>query len=259
MKKNLIRTTALAVISAALYLVACTQSTENHHDEGSMETHEHDSDAHEHDAESHDHDADSHDHDGDSEENHHQEGSSESIGLWKPSGDGSESINKDFHFIAGSIEDIAPQVVTNGQGEDVLELTVNGTPTAFVFHKTLGNVGVAVNLKTSDFKGTVKVIHHARNTENYGFVAVNGQKMTLGRIIDGKEVTFDEGDFSVENQDWLTLRVSAAGEHFKGYIGDKNVTHGHADSMKDGFVGIMTEGTGKLQISSIEVLSLEAE
>ena len=58
---------------------------------------------------------------------------------------------------------------------------------------------------------------------------------------------------------WMLLKVSAAGTHYKGYIGDKTITHGHGDEMPNGFVGLMLEGTGQIQVKSIEIFELEAE
>ena len=57
----------------------------------------------------------------------------------------------------------------------------------------------------------------------------------------------------------MLLKVSAAGSHYKGYIGDKNITHGHGDMMEEGFVGLMLEGTGKIQVKSLEVVMLDEE
>ncbi|MEQ8906186.1 hypothetical protein [Ekhidna sp.] len=176
---------------------------------------------------------------------------------WTPSGNGEELIRSDFHFIAGAMENIAPEV-TEAASDNVLKLTANGTPVAFVFHQSYGNIGMAVSLNASSFQGTYKLIHHASNADNHEFVAVNGNNMKLGRIVQGDEMVFDESEFE-SDEDWINLRVSAAGTHYKGYIGNKTVTHGHGDKMKNGYVGIMLDGTGKILIKSIETVPLEDE
>ena len=81
--------------------------------------------------------------------------------------------------------------------------------------------------------------------------------MKLGRVVNGDVKIFDEKSFA--SSEWINLRVSAAGSHFKGYIGSKTITHGHGDKMPDGYVGIMVEGTGVLQIKSIELVPMEDE
>jgi len=184
--------------------------------------------------------------------------SAEETTIWKPSGEGADLIGRDFHFISGSATQISP-VVMSEDGQNVLQLTTSEEQAAFVFHNKMGNVGIAVTLQRGDYKGTIKIIHHAQNAQTYEYVSINNDTMTQGRVIDGVEEVFDTKNFDKENEDWITIRVSAAGTHFKGYLGDKNITHGHGDEMEAGYVGIMTEGVGKLTIKSIEVTPLEAE
>ncbi len=179
--------------------------------------------------------------------------------VWSPSGNGIELIKSDFHFITGTTDNINPVVIQGENGGNILELTASGIPAAFVFHNQYGNVGIGVSIKRGDFKGTLKVVHHAKNTSNYEFVAINGNKMKLGRVVNDKEKILDESEFEADAGEWTLLKVSAAGTHYKGYIGDKTITHGHDDEMTDGFVGLMLEGTGQIQVKSIEVFELEAE
>ena len=83
--------------------------------------------------------------------------------------------------------------------------------------------------------------------------------MKLGRIIEGEEKIFDESEFEFDPNEWTTLKFSAAGTHFKGYIGDSNITHGHEDEMEPGYVGIWIDGVGTLMIRSLEIVILEEE
>jgi len=56
---------------------------------------------------------------------------------------------------------------------------------------------------------------------------------------------------------WMPLKVTAAGTHYKGYISNKTITHGHDDTMDDGFIGLMLDGKGTIQVKSVEVAVLE--
>ena len=179
--------------------------------------------------------------------------------IWKPEGEGKALISRDFHFIAGDLDQINPEVLKEG-GTDFLQLTTQeANQAAFVFHNTLGNVGIAVTLKRSGFKGNLKIIHHAQDGGTYEFVSINENDMSLGRYIGGVEDLFDRKKFEADENEWITIRVSAAGTHFKGYLGDRNITHGHGDELEAGYVGIMLEGTGSVGIKTIEVTPLEAE
>lgn len=184
--------------------------------------------------------------------------SSDETTIWTPKGEGVDLIGRDFHFIVGNVDQLSPQVISEN-GREVLQLTSSGEQSAFVFHKKMGNVGLAVTMKRSSYQGLIKVIHHAKDANTYEFVSINGNSMSQGRVVNGVEKIFDTKDFETANEDWITIRVSAAGTHFKGYLGDKNITHGHGDEMESGYVGIMTEGSGKLAIKSIEVTPMEAE
>ncbi|MEQ8879767.1 MAG: hypothetical protein RLQ12_09060 [Cyclobacteriaceae bacterium] len=195
-------------------------------------------------------------------EGHHDEGSmempsNESMN-WKPGSGNDNTLTEDFHFIIGGLENISTQVIQNDLGDNHLQLTAKRSPTAFVFHQTYGNVGMAAMINVEGFDGTLKLIHHAKNADNHEFVSINGGKMKLGRMVNGNEEVFDEGSFDPVNE-WINLRVSAAGTHFKGYMGNKTVTHGHGDKMQDGYVGIMLEGIGNVLIKSIEIVPLEDE
>ena len=110
-----------------------------------------------------------------------------------------------------------------------------------------------------DFKGELKLIHHFKDAQNYEFVSVNGNQMKLGRVVNGEEDIFDEKSFDTGSSGWVQLRVSAAGRHFKGYIGDENITHGHGDELEPGYVGMMIDGTGSLMVKDLKVTALDEE
>lgn len=211
---------------------------EGHHKEG--EAHEHD------EAESHEHGS-----------HNEMAGEMGDNKTWTPSGNGADLIKSDFHFITGSAENIKPEV-KEVDGSQVLELTADGSPTAFVFHNQYDNVGMIATLKRLDFSGTIRLLYHAQDLSNYEFVSINGSNMQLGRVLNGTEKVFDESQFEA-SADWISLKATAAGTHYKGYIGDKAITHGHGDKMNKGFVGIMLDGRGKVQIKSIETAVLEDE
>lgn len=216
-----------------------TEESDNHHDEGEKPSHDEEGEDHHH---------------GGHDETAVQPGGDKS---WTPGGNGAELIQSDFHFLAGSLENISP-VVKEVDGSPVLELEADGTPAAFVFHNQYGNVGMIITLKKLDFSGTIRLLHHAKDLANYEFVSVSGNNMKLGRVVNGTEKVFDESDFNASSG-WMALKVTAAGTHYKGYIGDKTITHGHGDIMEKGFVGIMLDGSGKVQIKSIELAPFEDE
>lgn len=174
--------------------------------------------------------------------------------IWNISPEDEDPFAKSFRFVVGSKEDLKGTVTGNS-----ITLQPTSGPSAFVFHKKFENVGGYVEYMNQDFKGDLKFIYHFNNEQNYEFAWVNGNNMKLGRIIDGEEKIFDESEFESDPNEWTTLKFSAAGTHFKGYIGETNITHGHGDKMEPGFVGLWIDGAGTLMIRGLEVVTLQEE
>lgn len=240
-------------------IISCSQGKKNQQKEDAhdhLEMNEGSEQDHDSDAEQTDeHDHGGHDHGSGHDNDAMKEGEAKA---WSPSGNGEELIRSDFHFIAGAMDNIDPEVMASEAGDNILKLKADGKPVAFVFHQSYGNVGMAASVDVSVFDGSFKLIHHAKDLDNHEFVSINNGNMKLGRVVNGEEVIFDNGEFEA-GDGWLNLRVSAAGTHYKGYIGNKTVTHGHGDKMDNGYVGIMLAGTGDVLIRSIETVPLEDE
>jgi len=242
-------------LAGAIFFSSCSQAKKERHYESQEQVEKSD-------------DKD-HDHSGMKKEGgNHEESASHNHGDAQASATGTNSwawvpntgddILSDFHFIAGSSENISPKITQGDGGANILQLTADGTAASFVFHSQYGNIGATAAIKRTDFTGTLKILHHAKDQSNYEFVAINENQMKLGRVVNGEEKIFNESIFS-QSSEWITLKVTAAGSHYKGFIDDKNITHGHGDQIESGYVGLMLEGTGKLQIKSFEVVLLEDE
>jgi len=224
---------------------ACTQA-QKANDEESMEHTEESGEDHDQD---HDHDMES-----SSMEDHAEaDGDGESY-TWVFGPEDEDPFAKSFHFVVGNKEDLNATVTDNA-----ITLNPASGSAAFVLHKKFENVGGQVEYMLNEFKGDFKFVYHFNNEENHEFVWLNGNNMKLGRIVDGEEEIFEENKFEFDPNEWTTLKFSAAGTHFKGYIGGATITHGHADEMEPGYVGIWIDGAGTLTIRSLEVVILEEE
>ncbi len=148
-------------------------------------------------------------------------------------------------------------MMKNGE-ENVLMFSPSGEKASCMFSNKQGNVGVTATIKIDGNEGAVKLVHHSTGKDNYEFVALEGNIMKLGRVENGEEKILDSKEIELPN-DWFTLTVTAAGSHFKGYINDKMITHGHADEMPSGYVGLIASGKNKLSVKKVEATPLEAE
>lgn len=225
-------------IGTILFWSACTSSSKS----GENETEEHS-----HEEES-DHDEDGHEND----DSTSTEGGNELA--WTFSDSDEDIFSKSFHFVMGSAQNL--EVTASGNSAT---FNANGSPTAFVFHNKVGNVGVEASYMLHGFEGEIKLVHHFKDEQNYEFVSVNGDQMKLGRVINGEEDIFDEKSFEAESTGWIYLRVSAAGSHFKGYIGSETITHGHGDELDPGYAGMMINGKGSFMVKDIKATIMESE
>ncbi len=142
--------------------------------------------------------------------------------------------------------------------EQVMMMSPGGDKASCMFKNTQGNVGVTATIKFDSPNVGIKLVHHSTGKDNYEFVSLHGNSMQLGRVQNGKEKILDSKEVEVPT-DWFKLSVTAAGSHFKGYLNDKMITHGHANEMPAGMVGIIAMGDGSLSVKQVEANPLEAE
>jgi len=142
--------------------------------------------------------------------------------------------------------------------DNVMMFSPKGDKSSCMFNGKQGNIGVTATIKLDGNDGEVKLMHHSIDKDNYEFVALKGNMMNLGRVENGKEKILDSKEVELPS-DWFTLTVTAAGSHFKGYLNDKMITHGHADEMAAGYVGMSASGNRMLSVKKVEATPLEAE
>jgi hypothetical protein len=239
----------LFIALTMVFAMSCggTSSTEEEHEH--TEGMEHD------EGESHDMEEMEHEHN-EGEEHEHNEGMEHGEGemmmgeafTWMPS---TESMSM-MEYKTDNIK-----LATSGE-EDVLMFEPAGQKASCMFKNKQGNVGVTATIKFEGAAGSVKLLHHSSGKDNYEFVALEGGVMKLGRVENGEEKIFDTKEVEVP-QDWFTLTVTAAGTHYKGYINDEMITHGHGDMMKPGLLGIVASGDGTISVKKVEATPLEAE
>lgn len=170
--------------------------------------------------------------------------------VWQINETADSDLTSNFHWIEGSVQDLSPEV---WQGNLKLEATED--PNFFVTHDNYQNVQVDAYLNIEDLNGEIQLAHRVQDPNNYDFVSLNSDgTIRQGRIQDGETILYEEGSF--EPQGTLYLRVVTDGTHFRGYIDREMKVHGHGDAPVAGSVGIWLEGSGFVNISSIELTQL---
>jgi hypothetical protein len=155
-----------------------------------------------------------------------------------------------FHWLEQTVNELKPEIQ-----QGTLRLQASENPNFFVTHEDYKNVQMDAYLNVENLAGEIRLAHHIRDTQNYDFVSLNSDgTIRQGRIQDGETTIFEEGSFQPKGA--LYLRLVADDTHFRGYIDREMKVHGHGDAPKQGAVGIRLEGSGNVQISSIELTTI---
>lgn len=136
----------------------------------------------------------------------------------------------------------------------VLSFNLRGSQTRFVFPDKFENVSLEAVVNLTGFQGRVFLLHHFRDTLNYDFLLVENGKISLGRRIQGKITIMDTKPASLRG--WRILKVVGAKGHFRGYVNNQLIVHGHGKDLQAGETGLLLKGTGEVLLKKITVKPL---
>lgn len=179
---------------------------------------------------------------------------------WYPEQGAGIVLKRQFSWLLGTAEELNPEIINDETNGSVLALNLPDSPVFLTAGKSLKSVQADIKLNLDGFEGIFMLVHHAENVQNYDFISLvadslgENDQMKLGRMENGKATIMDKG--SVQLNSWNTLKVVGDGRHFRGYLNDKMITHGHANERPSGLVGLFIQGTGKVLIDNIAVQSL---
>lgn len=157
----------------------------------------------------------------------------------------------DLRFAEGSLADLS---VAAAMEDSALALELRRSPVLFTAGVPVGSVQATATLNVAEFDGTVRLIHHVQNAEQYDFLELADGRLRQGRVQHGTIKIFDEKPLQADG--WLDLRAVSDGSHFRGYVGGKMLTHGHGDAPEPGSVGLYLEGSGTVLLRSLAATSL---
>lgn len=170
---------------------------------------------------------------------------------WQPRSD--TAWTSRMTWLEGAPSDVESRLDTTDTGTVALQLT-GQAPVLFVVPDTLGAVQVTAELNRDDFQGTVSILHHVQDAQNYDFLAVDEQTIQYGRRSGGEASVFDEA--TVETEGWQTFRSVGDGTHFRGYRGDEMIVHPHGEAVPPGRVGLRLDGSGSIRLRRLTAEAL---
>jgi len=168
---------------------------------------------------------------------------------WTPSQSNPKNAFKGFHFLQGSQDQLKMD-----PEHDVVRIE-GDVPILITVGDTVDGVQLDLVFNREAFQGTLSVLHHVQDRNNYEYVTVRQSDVVLGRVLVGQEQILDEKPVSLQGMD--TVRVVGAGSHFKGYVNGKLLLHGHAKAQPPGDVGLKLVGDGILSIAKFEVVVID--
>lgn len=249
MKTNKIKSTTLILI-LGVALVAFTTSCNSGGSKESSGNHSEMQEGHHHDEHEEDHQ-----HEGEEGEHHHHEEMHQNTSgevMWMPSGG---AFSQQMKLKKGNASAMGAKVV-NVSGAEALSLTTTGENTIMLMDGSYSNLGAELQFKLSDYKGSLALLFHYTDDLNYDALVLNNQSMELHRVINGKTSVLDSKQASLPS-DWANLKLSAAGEHLKGFLNGEQYDHGHAEIRGAGKVGIMLNGKGNVLLKMLTIIPLE--
>jgi len=175
---------------------------------------------------------------------------------WQAGKDAALTLRQNFKLIQGDWENLLLQTGKAENGAAVLTISPqNKTPFLLGFGPDLGNLQITARVNLSGFAGRFLLAHHITAAARYDFLAIEKNQARLGRIQDGDITIFNRGDIPASN--FLTLKVVSSNGHYRGYVNDQLIVHGHGPDLPPGPAGFALSGTGSIQITGIDVLALD--
>lgn len=174
---------------------------------------------------------------------------------WRPANGAEIVLKQQFNWLLGEAESLHPQTAHDESAEDVLVLNPQNSRVLFTAGNPLNGVQADVRVNLDEFQGKFMLLHHLQDAQNFDFVALADGEMRLGQMVDGKASIKDRG--AVNASGWIQIRAVGHGGHFRGYVNEKLVTHGHARGLPPGPAGFLIEGSGTILIDEIVVHSIQ--
>ena len=172
---------------------------------------------------------------------------------WNPGPSAKQVLEKDFVWLIGNVTEVNPSVV-NDSGNHVLTFNMQNSTALFTAGKSIESVQADVQLNLDSFNGTFMLVHHVQDSMNYDFISIVNSQLILGRMQNSSEEILSEE--TVKTKGWFSLRTVGDGSHYRGYIDEKMIIHGHTDELPPGPVGFFVHGSGTIFIDNLIVQSL---
>jgi len=173
---------------------------------------------------------------------------------WSPLPDDAMALGEVVEVVAEPAGAIGVKYPIESSGEG-LPLRIDGRA-ILLLPGEFGDVQVKAVLDLSGFDGAAGVVHHYRDSVSYGsFEVARGSSRLVNRRGAEPEI-LGEGP-GLDAQGLVTIAVSSAGSHLKGFVGPKTAAHGHVTEPPPGRTGLLLVGRGIVHVRELRVESTQ--
>lgn len=171
--------------------------------------------------------------------------------VWRPVRGAETVLAQQFTWLHNDASRLGAEMVDDAVKGAVLGLRPDGMPVVFVTGDKIDSVQADLYVNTDRFEGELQLLLHVQDDQTFDFFSIVDAAVKLGRMEAGVATIFEEKP--LEDSGWLFLRVFGGDGHFRGYVNGELMTHGHADDLAAGPVGLRVNGTGTILIERIQV------
>jgi len=164
------------------------------------------------------------------------------------------ALEENFQWLAGSAESVNAEAVETKNGH-ALSFSGENLSAFFTGDESYETEQVDYYVDMSSFEGTAMFVTHVQDENSYDFVSVASDgTVKQGRMTNDEPEIFEEGTTDVSQS--LFVRVVGNGAHFRGYINNEMVVHGHGDAPPPGSVGLKLDGSGTFLLQKMSLTKL---
>ncbi len=161
-----------------------------------------------------------------------------------------EELKNKFDWVKNSFDDLTPMF---DESNNALMFHPSDE-VMFIQKNEFGSLEMKVNINLDDFNGELELIHHYTDNNNYDYLKIGNGKIALARKSNGQVRVFEEGSYIEKG--WIEVKKISDRTHFRGYVNEKMIVHGHGSEPKTGSSGMLIKGQGSFLIKKFIVKSI---
>lgn len=164
------------------------------------------------------------------------------------------ALQENFQWLSGSFKSANVEVIEAEDGH-ALSFSGDNLSAFFTGNESFETEQIDYYVDMASFDGTAWFVSHVQGQNNYDFVSITSNgTVKQGRMTNGEPEIFEEGSTDVTEP--LFVRVVGNATHFRGYINEEMVVHGHGDAPEPGSVGLKLDGSGTFLLQKMSVTKL---